>query len=143
MANLCFRHSAEYTEFSPLFFFRPCHAAYGLQSPDQESNLCPLQWQRGAHYTTSRFSPLVKKFARAPGARVCDWDMRTSSEVGSISILRRHRPPREGAVTQLSRLQGTETQDRARSLLGLVVLGLVRKRAAESVVCARPRETAV
>ena len=75
---------------------------------------------------------------------MCDWDMRTSSEVGSISILRRHRPPREGAVTQLSRLQGTETQDRARSLLGLVVLGLVvRKRAAESVVCARPRETAV
>ncbi|CAN0435934.1 unnamed protein product [Rangifer tarandus platyrhynchus] len=68
--------------------------------------------------------------------------MRTSSEVGGISILRRHRPPREGAVTQLSRLQGTETQNRARSLLGLVVLGLVvRKRTAESVVGARPRET--
>ncbi|XP_061278709.1 zinc finger protein 554-like isoform X2 [Bos javanicus] len=68
--------------------------------------------------------------------------MRTSSEAGGISILKRHRPPIEGAVTQLGCLQGTETQDRARSLLGLVVHGLVvRKRTAESIVSARPRAT--
>ncbi|XP_025148919.1 zinc finger protein 554 isoform X4 [Bubalus bubalis] len=68
--------------------------------------------------------------------------MRTSSEAGGISILRRHRPPIEGAETQLGCLQGTETQDRARSLLGLVVHGVVvRKRTAESIVSARPRAT--
>lgn len=71
---------------------------------------------------------------------MCDWDARTSSEAGGISILRRHRPPIEGAVTQLGCLQGTETQDRARSLLGLIVHGLVvRKRTAESIVPGRQR----